>query len=63
MYDFDRTGLRLVSSYLADAFDKRDQVVADAHRILADVDIDFDTIVVTGLSGSLVGPLLADGVG
>jgi hypothetical protein len=45
------------TGYMDDAWEQQGAIIAEAQDQLADVD--FDTFVVTGLSGSLVAPVLA----
>jgi orotate phosphoribosyltransferase len=47
-------------SYFAEVFNDRTKILRPARRLLKNVD--FDTLIGTGLSGSLIVPILADGL-
>src|SRR5438270_666376 len=49
------------TAYLRRVFNDREELIWNAREILKEVD--FDTMIGTGLSGSLVIPVLAEGLG
>lgn len=59
--DFTRSYTRITSGYMGHAFVSREQQIAQARAVLLDPRVpDFDTMVGSGLSGTLLVPRLAD---